>query len=95
MQDSRTRCVRWTPFQGMCVMHEGYAYDETGWQTRVYYGVADTFFTCPARTIPSRGKCTYGFVTPDTNTAGDDILRFHALPDQRDAKRSFRESTQR
>jgi hypothetical protein len=87
------RCTRST--WGMCIRHEVNAmHDELDAVIyRVEYGVADTFFTCPAKARVA-GKSEYGFITVKEDQTGFSYHQFVRVADQKQAKAAYRASIQ-
>lgn len=81
---------------GMAIQSAVRALTDDCQATLVSFGVADTFFTCPARTADGTPPTVYGFVTVDETDAApyDRYYRFVRVDDQRAAKARYRESIQ-
>lgn len=80
---------------GFPIRHEVRAICDDGEYRTVEFGVADTFFTCPAKYLDANRRGVYGYVsTSEDEVSGDTIYEFHRIDDQREAKSRYRESIQ-
>ena len=82
-------------YPGFPVQQNTLAVCEDGHTRSVDFGVADTFFTCPAK-AKIDGKTIYGFLSYEED-ASDNFRRyatFIAANDQKKARASYRQSIQ-
>jgi hypothetical protein len=78
---------------GFPIRHKGTAIDESGAEVTVEWGIANTYFTCPAKRMVGR-KGVYGFITTDETDDGTQYRKFVVCDDQSEAKKSYRASIQ-